>query len=95
MLVAEFSITPVIGENLKPYIDTAIDVIKKSGLKYEVDAMATTLEGELDEVLDTIKEAHRAVMNEGAGRVLTEIRIDDRETGVTIKQELEGYRAAV
>ena len=95
MVVAEFSVTPVVGGNLRPYVDAAIDVVKRSGLNYEVDAMSTTLEGELDQVLDVIKRAHRAVMGVGAGRVLTEIRIDDRETGVTMEEELEGYRAAM
>ena len=94
MVVAEFSVTPVIGENLRPYIDAAIDEVKKSGLKYEVDAMSTTIEGELDEVLDVVKKAHCAVKDVGAGRVLTELKIDDRSTGVTIGEELEGYRAS-
>lgn len=95
MVVAEFSITPVIGENLRPYIDAAVDVVKKSGLRYEVDAMSTTLEGELGQVLDVVKKAHEAVRGVGAGRVLTEIRIDDREMGVSMEEELEGYRASV
>lgn len=95
MVVAEFSVTPVVGENLRPFVDAAIDVVKKSGLNYEVDAMATTLEGGLDQVLDVIKRAHRASMDAGAGRVLTEIRIDDREMGVSMEEELEGYRASV
>jgi len=95
MVVAEFSVTPVVGENLRPYVDAAIEVVKRSGLNYEVDAMSTTLEGELDQVLDVIKKAHRAVMGVGAGRVLTEIRIDERETGVSMEEELEGYRAAI
>lgn len=95
MVVAEFSVTPIVGENLRTYVDAAVDVVAKSGLNYEVDAMSTTIEGELDEVLDVIKRAHRAVMNVGAGRALTEIRIDDREMGVSINEELEGYRAAI
>jgi uncharacterized protein (TIGR00106 family) len=95
MVVAEFSVTPVVGENPRPYVDAAIEVVGRSGLNYGVDAMSTTLDGELDQVLDVIKRAHRAVMGVGAGRVLTEIRIDDREMGVSIEEELEGYRAAI
>lgn len=95
MLVAEFSITPVTGDDLTPFIDAAIEIVEKSGLKYEVEALGTTLEGELDQVLDVIKQAHQAVMNLGAGRVLTEIRIDHKATGVTIEEEVERYRAYV
>lgn len=95
MVVAEFSIIPVVGEEMRPYIDAAIDVVKKSGLKYEVEAMSTTMEGDLDSILRVIREAHNAVKNTGAGRVLTEIRIDDRTAGVTMEQALEGYRASL
>lgn len=95
MLVAEFSITPVTGDDLTPYIDAAIKIVEKSGLKFEVDALGTTLEGELDQVLDVIKQAHQAVIDLGAGRVLTEIRIDHKATGVTIDEEVGRYRAYV
>jgi len=95
MVVVEFSITPVIGENLRPFIDAAISEVKNSGLKYEVDAMSTTIEGSLDQVLGVVKKAHEAVKAAGADRVLTEIRIDDRSSGITIAEELEGYRASV
>jgi len=94
MLVAEFSITPVVGDNLSPYIDAAVDVVKQSGLKYEVEAMGTTIEGELDQVLDVVKQAHRAVREKGADRVVTEIRIDDRRQGVTIDKEVGSYRTS-
>jgi uncharacterized protein (TIGR00106 family) len=95
MVVAEFSVTPLVEEELRPYIDAAIDEVKKSGLKYEVDAMSTTIEGELDQIFDVVRKAHNAVKQKGADRVLTELRIDDRSTGVTIEDELEGYRASV
>lgn len=95
MLVAEFSITPVTGEDLTPFVDAAIEIVQKSGLKYEVEALGTTIEGELDQVLDVIKRAHQKVMDMGAGRVLTEIRIDHKASGVTIEEEVERYRSYV
>jgi uncharacterized protein YqgV (UPF0045/DUF77 family) len=54
--------------------------------------MGTTVEGELDQVLETVKRAHKAVRSKGVHRFITEIRIDDSEEGVTIERELEGYR---
>ncbi|MCE5199233.1 MAG: MTH1187 family thiamine-binding protein [Armatimonadota bacterium] len=95
MIVAEFSITPVTGDKLKPYIDAAVNVVKRSGLKYEVDALSTTIEGDIDQIFEVVKKAHNAVMQQGADRVLTEIRIDDRRAGVTIQEEVEAYRASV
>lgn len=95
MIIAELTITPIVGTELTPYIDAAVNEIKKSGLKYEVDAMGTTIEGDFDKVFEVIKNAHSAVKAVGADRVLTEIRIDDRRPGVSIKEEVEAYRASV
>lgn len=95
MIIAELTITPLTDDDLTPFIDAAVDVIKNSGLKYEVDAMGTTIEGEIDQIFDVVRNAHEAVKRLGAERVMTEIRIDDRTSGVTIEQEVDSYRASV
>jgi uncharacterized protein (TIGR00106 family) len=93
MVVAELTVTPLIEGDLKPYIDVAVDEIKKSGVKYEVDALGTTIEGDLDTVLRVAGQAHQAVKNRGAERVMTELRIDEKADGeVTIDREVQGYR---
>lgn len=92
MVVAEFSVTPVGEEEMRPYVDTAVEQIKQSGLKYEVDALSTTMEGDLDQIFEVVKKAHAAVRQKGVGRVITELRIDDKEEGVSIEDEVEGYR---
>lgn len=95
MVVVEFSITPLVETELRPFVDAAVDEVKKSGLKYEVEAMGTTVEGDLEKVMDVVQRAHMAVKRMGADRVLTEIRIDDRTAGITMQEELEGYRASI
>lgn len=94
MVVAEFSVVPATGGSLRPFVQVAIAEIDKSGLKYEVGAMGTTIEGELDEVLAAIKSAHRAVLAAGASRVVTSIKIDDRPAGLSIDGKLQGFRNA-
>jgi uncharacterized protein (TIGR00106 family) len=95
MVVAEFSITPLGEDELKPFVDAAVREVEKSGLRYEVDAMATTVEGNLEDILDVIKNAHTAVKSMGVERVILEVRIDDRSEGITIEEEVADYRAAV
>ncbi|MEK7817450.1 MAG: MTH1187 family thiamine-binding protein [Actinomycetota bacterium] len=92
MVVAEFSIVPAVGDSLRPYVRAAVSEIEKSGLNYEVGAMGTTLEGELDEVLEAIKKAHRAVLAKGAGRLVTSIKIDERKDGLSMQGKLAGFR---
>ncbi|MBI2841833.1 MAG: MTH1187 family thiamine-binding protein [Armatimonadetes bacterium] len=91
-VVAELSVTPMVEGEMRPYVDAAVDEVKRSGLKYEVDAMGTTIEGEFDQVIDAAKRAHQAVRRKGVHRVITELRIDDKEDGATMSEELEGYR---
>lgn len=92
MVVAEFSVIPLVEGSLRPYVRTAVAEVEKSGLKYEVGAMGTTIEGTLDDVIEVAKNAHLAVLAAGAGRVVTSIKIDDRGGGLTIEGKLEGFR---
>jgi len=93
-VLAEFSVTPVVEGEIRPYVDSALQEIRNAGLKHEVGPVGTTVEGEIDQVLDAIKNAHQAVLNRGANRVVTEIRIDEKRGGLTMEQELSGYRQA-
>ncbi|MHB8793496.1 MAG: MTH1187 family thiamine-binding protein [Thermoleophilia bacterium] len=92
MVVAEFTIIPIVEGSLRPYVKKAVAEVEKSGLKYEVGAMGTTIEGTLEEVFEVVKSAHRSVLAGGAGRVVTSIKIDDRGNGLTIEGKLEGFR---
>jgi len=92
MVVAELSVTPLGQGRLKPFVDAAVEEVKKAGVKYEVDAMGTTMEGDLDTILQVAKRAHEAALKKGAERVVTELRIDEKTGGVSLEEEVEGYR---
>ena len=45
MIIAQVSITPIgVGVSVHEYVKIAIDEIRKSGLNYETNAMATVIE---------------------------------------------------
>lgn len=92
MVVAEFSVTPVGKDEMRPFVDAAVEQVRQSGLKYEVDALSTTVEGDLDQVFEVVKRAHSAVREKGAGRVITELKIEDKQEGISIDGIVEGYR---
>jgi uncharacterized protein (TIGR00106 family) len=78
-MLASFSIAPIgVGESLSAHVAGIIDIIDKSGLKYKMGAMQTTVEGPGDKVFALIIECHR-YMRTKAKRVITHIAIDDRE----------------
>jgi len=91
-MLVEFSIVPLDkGIHLSEYIAQVLELVEKSGLDYHLHAMGTLVEGEWDEVLPLIKECHMRIRKISA-RVLTTIKIDDRE-GATGR--IQGKRAAV
>ena len=75
-----------------PVVDRAIAVIQESGVKYEVGPMETTLEGDLDELLEVVKAAHRACFTEGVERVVTVVKIADAVGGTSIEEKVAKYR---
>ena len=42
-------------ERVYPVVDKVIEMIKESGVKYEVGPMETTMEGDLDTLLEIVK----------------------------------------
>jgi uncharacterized protein (TIGR00106 family) len=76
-----------------PLVDRAIQVIAQSGVHYEVGAMETVMEGELDRLLEIAKASHLACMEAGAERVVTVIKIADAAAGTTIDEKLAEYRS--
>ncbi|MCI1857202.1 MAG: thiamine-binding protein [Sporolactobacillus sp.] len=73
-------------------VDQAIDEIKKSGVTYEVDALETVLEGELDDLLDVVKKTVYATIAAGADEVAAEIKIHYRPQGTSIEEKVGKYR---
>lgn len=92
-MLVEFSITPIDkdGENLSEYIAKTINIIKETGLQYELHAMGTIVEGDAEEVFELIKKCHLN-MTRFSDRVSTSIKIDDRK-GATGR--LKGKTASV
>jgi uncharacterized protein (TIGR00106 family) len=56
MVLLEFSITPLgRGESVSPYVTRCVEIIRASGLDYELHAMGTIVEGELPALLDLLR----------------------------------------
>jgi uncharacterized protein (TIGR00106 family) len=72
------------------FVDRAIEVIKASGLKYEVEPLGTTIEGDLDAAMDTALRALKAPLEAGAEGVFTVIKVAHRPGGTATMQDLVG-----
>ena len=79
-------------EKLYPVVDKVINYIDSRGIKYEVGPMETTMEGELDELLEIVKKAQEICLEQGASRVISLVKIDYKKTGVTIDEKVGKYK---
>jgi uncharacterized protein (TIGR00106 family) len=80
MAIVAVSISPVgTGTSVSAHVAAALRVARaQDAVRVELGPMFTTLEGDLDAVLDLIRRMQEAVFAAGAERVSTVIKIDDR-----------------
>ena len=77
-MIAEIQVAPSppgTSENPHAHVEAAIAVIQASGLRYEVGALGTTLEGEDDQVWTTLRAAHEAMLAAGATGGISHIKV--------------------
>ncbi|KAJ3328073.1 hypothetical protein HDU76_010630 [Blyttiomyces sp. JEL0837] len=77
--IAEFCVIPIgVGASVSKEVAICQKIIKSSGLKYEMHANGTNIEGEWDDIMNVIKRCQIAVHEAGAPRISTSIKIGTR-----------------
>lgn len=77
--IADMNLVIVGGEaSLSPYVAVCIDLLNSRGLKTNVHALGTNVEGEVDEVLSAIVACHELVHDMGAARIVTTLKLTTR-----------------
>jgi len=88
-----FQVLPIVKEErVYEIVDKVIEYIDKSGVRYEVGAMETTMEGDFDKLMDIIKKSQQICIKEGVPRVVSIVKIDYKPEGVTIDEKVKKYR---
>ncbi|MBA7692744.1 hypothetical protein ES703_101311 [subsurface metagenome] len=92
-VIAEISVIPLgtATTSLSHYIAACIDTIKQApDISYQLTAMGTIIQGPLERVLELAQKMHEAPFAQGAKRVVTNIKIDDRrDKPITIASKAE------
>ncbi|MFC1495671.1 MTH1187 family thiamine-binding protein [Thermodesulfobacteriota bacterium] len=91
-MIAQLSVYPIgEGTSLSRFVRKGVSVIEKSGFVYELGGMSTTVETpDLDALFELIKQVHAAHVEEGAGRIVIDLKVDDRrDKTATIKSKKE------
>lgn len=80
------------AERVYAVVDQVIEMIPASGFPYIVGPMETTVEGDVEELLELVKKAQEICIAAGASSVISVITKDYRPDGVTIDEKIHKYR---
>jgi uncharacterized protein (TIGR00106 family) len=80
MAIVFLTITPLgtATPSVSRYVAGVEQVLRESGLRNQLTAMGTIIEGDLDQILAVVRKMHEHPFTQGAVRVSTSIKIDDR-----------------
>lgn len=79
MMLLEFSMSPLSkGESVSEYVARSLDIIDHSGLDYQLHAMGTVVEGELDQVLGVLRKCFEAMQSD-CDRITCTAKFDYRK----------------
>ena len=77
--IVEFCIIPLgVGVSLSEYIAACEQVLEEAGVKVELHANGTNIEGDWDAVMKAVKQCHQRVHEMGAPRISTSLRVGTR-----------------
>lgn len=78
-VIMDLSVVPLgVGLSLSPYIAACERVLAEAGLKTQLHAYGTNIEGEWDAVLAAVKRCHEVLHGMGVPRITTTIKLGTR-----------------
>ena len=79
-MIAQLSVYPIgEGTSLSRFVKKGVSIIEESGFTYEVGGMSTSIEvPDLDALFELIKRVYEAQVEEGAQRLVIDLKVDDR-----------------
>jgi uncharacterized protein (TIGR00106 family) len=92
---ASIQIVPIVLDK-HPYewVDEAIEVIQKSGIKHQVGPFATVLEGTYNEVMKVINDVNEHLLSRGCAEWITNLQIQLRsDRDITANEKTEKFNS--
>jgi uncharacterized protein (TIGR00106 family) len=88
-VILDLCVVPMgVGVSISKYVAVCQEILQKAGLKTQLHAYGTNIEGEWDAVFSAVKECHEEIHRMGAPRITTTIKIGtriDRSQGIDDK----------
>jgi len=88
-VILDLCVVPMgVGVSVSKYVAACHEILQKAGLKTQLHAYGTNIEGEWDTVFAAVKECHEHIHQMGAPRITTTIKLGtriDRTQGIEDK----------
>jgi uncharacterized protein (TIGR00106 family) len=93
-VLVDVSVVPLgVGVSLSRYIAACERVLQEAGLKPQLHAYGTNVEGEWDQVFAAVKRCHEVLHEMGAPRVSTTMRVGTRtDRKQSLQDKVESVR---
>ena len=93
-VIADLCVVPLgVGVSVSEYVAACEKVLKKAGLKIQLHAYGTNIEGDWDKVFKAIKKCHEVVHQMGAPRITTTLKFGTRtDRSQTMAQKVESVK---
>jgi uncharacterized protein (TIGR00106 family) len=93
-VIADLCVVPLgVGVSVSEYVAACEKVLKKAGLKIQLHAYGTNIEGDWDKVFKAIKKCHEVVHQMGAPRITTTLKFGTRtDRFQTMAQKIESVK---
>jgi uncharacterized protein (TIGR00106 family) len=94
-VLVDVSIVPLgVGVSLSKYVAACQRVLQEAGLRPQLHANGTNVEGEWDEVFAAVRRCHEVLHEMGAPRVSTNLRAGTRvDKPQTLQDKIDSVRA--
>ncbi len=78
-VIVDLCVVPLgVGVSLGRYIASCEEILDRRGLKTQLHAYGTNIEGEWEEVFQAVKECHEALHRMGVPRISSTLRVGTR-----------------
>ena len=78
-VIVDLCVVPIgVGVSVSKYVAACERILEEAGLRHQMHAYGTNIEGEWDEVFAAFKRCHEVVHRMGAPRISTSLKVGTR-----------------
>lgn len=93
-VIIDLCVVPLgVGLSVSKYVAACHEIISQAGLKSELHAYGTNIEGDYDTVFQVVKKCHEKIHEMGAPRITTTIKLGTRvDRAQTMEDKVKSVR---